>query len=393
MMMNVIKGDAVAFVPFAPRLDIWYRSHSMRGTLPEKYKNASLLNIIDDLDIGFNTMIPDFLNNDDQEDVLHNGLGILGSSTSSVCRVRFHNVEIESEKSNGIVKVLYKTPYGNLGTVTKLDKEMKSQGITVPAKLQKAIKSIKDYKAAKYLFDNAEVMPDYERFTEFMRIAGTRAIPNCLGNLRASGIRYINMELMSFEQAVFDQMDYPDDFEELRLTMDGFLDRLYKVVIDSPAQIINVGAHFDATLTPPPFFEKYVTPKLKEYAKQIHDRGKYMACHTDSENRGLFEHYLKSDMDIADSVCTKPLVSMTYKEIRNMTKDKITLFGLIPSILMLENSITEYEFDEFIDHLFTEIQDDGARNIILAVADTTPPDAKFDRVEKIAKIVHQIKPV
>jgi hypothetical protein len=200
------------------------------------------------------------------------------------------------------------------------------------------------------------------------------------------------MELMKFEHAVFDQIDYPDEFSMLMQTLDGFLDRLFDVAINSPAVLINVGAHFDATLTPPPFFKKYTLPRLKKYSNIIHSKGKFMASHTDSENSGLLHYYIDAEMDVADSVCTKPLTSLSYHEIRQITGRNLTLYGIVPSIATLENSLSDYEFDSFIDNLLEEIQSDGARNIILAIADTTPPDAKFERVERIAKLARQVKP-
>jgi len=392
VMMDVVKGKAAAFLPFAPRLDIWYRSNKLCGTLPQKYKNASLINIIDDLQVGYNTMIPDFLECDGEQDYIHRGLGLLTSATSNTHNIVLHNVDVESKDTSKGLLVTYKTPFGEVSNITRLDNDMKAQGITAAATVKHTIESIDDYKAVRYIFENAEVVPDYERFAGFMRKVGDRGIAVCLGSLRESGIRFMNMELMKYEQAIYDMFDYPGKFDELRITLDRFLDRLYEVAINSPAELINVGAHFDATLTPPPFFKKYTLPRLKKYSGAIHKKGKFMASHTDSENSGLLEFYIESGMDVADSVCTEPLTSLDYNDIRSVTGNKLTLFGVVPSIAMLENSVSDYEFDRFINQLLQQIADDGARNIILAVADTTPPDAKFERVERITKLCRQVKP-
>ena len=392
LMMDALNGEAAQFLPFAPRLDIWYRSNKLRGTLPGKYSNATLVDIIDDLDIGYNTMIPDFLDYDDESDYVHRGLGLLTSSTSTAHKVKLHNVDYVAEETPEGLKVTYKTPYGDVYNITRLDDDMMSQGITSAAVVKKTITKIEDYKPVNYIFENAQIVPSYERFEHFMEKVGNRGLPVCLGCLRESGIRFMNMELMKFEQAVYDQIDYPDEFLMLMNTLDGFLDRLFEVSINSPATLINVGAHFDATLTPPPFFKQYTLPRLKKYAGIIHSKGKFMASHTDSENSGLLHYYIDAGMDVADSVCTKPLTSLTYHEIRQISGSKLTLYGVVPSIATLENSLSDYEFDSFIDKLLEEIQSDGARNIILSIADTTPPDAKFERVERIAKLVKQVIP-
>jgi len=392
VMMDVIRGGAAEFVPFAPRLDIWYRSNKLRGTLPQKYKNASLSDVIDDLQIGYNTMIPDFLDCDSEQDYIHRGIGLLTGATSNTHKVIFNNVDVTSEHTSKGLLVTYKTPHGEVSNITRLDDEMKSQGITAAAVVKHTIESVGDYKAVQYIFENAQVVPDYERFNKFQEKVGDRGIAVCLGNLRESGIRFINMELMKYEDAVFGMFDHPDEFLSLRKALDTFLDNLYDVAINSPADVINVGAHFDATLTPPPFFKKYVLPHLKKYSDAIHKKGKFMASHTDSENKGLLRYYIDSGMDIADSICTKPLTSLDYNDIRSVTGSNLTLYGVVPSIATLENSMSDYDFDHFIDELLLEIADDGARNVILSIADTTPPDAKFERVQRIAKLSRQVKP-
>jgi hypothetical protein len=48
------------------------------------------------------------------------------------------------------------------------------------------------------------------------------------------------------------------------------------------------------------------------------------------------------------------------------------------SVALLEKSIPDEEFEEFMKNLFREIA--LCNLFILGVSDTTPPNAKFDRV-------------
>ena len=133
VMRAAAKGDAAKFLPFAPRLDIWYRSNKLKGTLPGKYSSASLVDIIDDLGVGFNTMIPDFLDFDDESDYIHRGLGLLTSAASNTHKIKLHNVEYTAQELASGLKVTYKTPYGEVYNITRLDDGMLSQGITAAA--------------------------------------------------------------------------------------------------------------------------------------------------------------------------------------------------------------------------------------------------------------------
>ena len=391
-LTDTINGRAAQYLPFAPRLDIWYRANKLRGTLPPEYKNHGLLDIIDDLDVGYNTMIPDYLDMAEQDDYINRGTGFYFSNTSNCYKIKFHNVGISHQETGGNLRVKYKTPFGELETHTIHDDEMKCQGITICSKKDFLIKSNADFPAAEFLLENAEVIPQYSRLEAFAQRVGNRGITTAIGLMRESPARLLQMELMSYEQMTYDLLDYPEEMQRLMGVIGIFLDKCMAVAAGSCAQVITAGAHFDKMLSPPPFFREYMLPWLQKHQQILHRYGKLMACHTDSDNEGLLPIYLESGMDIADSVCTKPLTGQSYEDIRGVLKQSITLYGLIPSIATLPDSMGEYEFERFLDELLTKIQQDGARRIILAIADTTPPGADINRIRKIAKLSRQIKP-
>jgi hypothetical protein len=59
-------------------------------------------------------------------------------------------------------------------------------------------------------------------------------------------------------------------------------------------------------------------------------------------------------------------------EVKKAFKGKITIFGGIPSVVLLEQSMSDREFDPFLKGLFGEITP-GDR-FILGAGDTTPPE-------------------
>jgi hypothetical protein len=66
---------------------------------------------------------------------------------------------------------------------------------------------------------------------------------------------------------------------------------------------------------------------------------------------------------------------------------KITIFGGVPSVALLEESMIEEEFEAHMRGLFAEIAP-GDR-FILGVSDMVPPDAKWERLVRIAEMVEQ----
>ena len=77
------------------------------------------------------------------------------------------------------------------------------------------------------------------------------------------------------------------------------------------------------------------------------------------------------------------------KDFRSVFNGKITIWGGLPSIGVLEESMSDYEFDKFLDYFFNYIEK-GDR-LILSFADTTPPIAKLERIEKAARMARSFK--
>jgi 5-methyltetrahydrofolate--homocysteine methyltransferase len=67
--------------------------------------------------------------------------------------------------------------------------------------------------------------------------------------------------------------------------------------------------------------------------------------------------------------------------------DKLTIFGGMPSNMLLAESATDEDFEAYLDHLFKVIA--PGKRFILGVADTTPPNAVFDRLIRIGERVER----
>ena len=59
-MLGAVRGEALDGLPWAPRLDLWYRARQKAGTLPAGYEDASLMQLTDDLGMGFHSIVPNF---------------------------------------------------------------------------------------------------------------------------------------------------------------------------------------------------------------------------------------------------------------------------------------------------------------------------------------------
>lgn len=388
--MAVLRGEGTDYLPFIPRLDLWYKSNKLMGTLPKKYKYATLTEIVEDMDIGYHAVVPDFKDVVSIEDEADRALGIYNLRTMPY-RTILENVERKITYEGDITKVEYTTPYGNIVTKTLYNDVMRKAGITITHVLEYPIKSVHDFEAVAYIFDNLNVIPCQEEYRQFKETVGNRGVAVGFACQTASPMHMIQKELMPVDQFFYTMADHPQELEWLSEQLNRYFTRVFDVVSRCDAEIIFSGANYDSSITYPPFFEKYIAPYLAKQAELCHANGKYLLTHTDGENHGLLELYLKANIDIADSICPYPMTKETLQEVRQVFQSQITVWGGLPSICVLEDSMTEYEFDKYIHHTLESIGK-GDR-LIIALADTTPPSAKFKRIVKIAKACRDFGPI
>jgi uroporphyrinogen-III decarboxylase len=79
------------------------------------------------------------------------------------------------------------------------------------------------------------------------------------------------------------------------------------------------------------------------------------------------------------------MTKVTLREVKEAFQGRVTIFGGIPSVALLESSMSDQEFETYMRNLFQEITP-GDR-FILGISDTTPPDAEFERLLRITEMV------
>ena len=388
-IINTIQGKSVDFLPFAPRLDIWYQFNKLNNRLPEKYKNCTLREIIKDMDIGFHTVVPDFRNFRCKESIGFLGLGIYDLKENPYkINADYIDYKFKTDK-DGITTTNFKTPYGVITTRTLYSDRMRSDGSSIGHTIEHAVKNLSDLKAIGYIFEKIEIEDNYRNFLDFKTSIGNDGIIVAFSMLSGSPMHHIMKELIPFEKFIYMLNDNLKELENLTEKIEFLFNKVISVSAGSKADAIFLGANYDSFLTWPPFFKKYITPYLKKCSNVVHKTDKFFITHADGENEGLIQEYINADIDIADSICPYPMTKLKIKDIRRIFDGKITIWGGLPSICVLEESMSDYEFNKFLDNFFNDIEK-GDR-LILSFADTTPPNAKFERIEKVARMSRSFK--
>ncbi len=382
-MLAVLQGRPTDGIPFVPRID---GANRYNGTLPAKYRKATLMQIVEDLDVGYHTVSANRFLYDDTLDVVDRPLGIWRVHTMP-CHTTFPDIQRNITHETDTLTVEHLTPFGTIRTRTVYDESMRRAGISLSHVSEHAINGPEDYEAAAYLFEHAEVHPNDEGIARLKEEVGDRALIVGTANQGASAMHHILHELMAYDLFFCEYYDHAEELNRLAERMTPYIEKVIDTAIACPADIIQSGTNYDVQITWPPFFEKHILPSVAATADKCHAAGKFLLNHTDGENKGLLPLYLAGEIDIADSVCPAPMTSLTLREIREAFSGRITIWGGIPSVSVLENSMSDYEFEAYLDDLFAQMG--TGDHLILSIADTAPPGMKFSRLERIARMARE----
>ena len=239
-LLAAIRGTASDELPVCPRIELWHNANKLRGTLPAKYRNASIFDIVEDLDIGYNTTIPNFRELAAPTEEAFRAIGLF--QCADVCyRVDF---DLEVKKYNdesGKLVTEYVTPHGTIRTKILYNEGMRRDGITISHVAEKAFKSREDYKALAYIFRHAIVTPRPEGLKKMTEEAGDRGFP--IGWISSSGspMHYIMKQLMPFDLFFYEMYDHPEELADLADAIEGMENKILDVMMTLPFEVYRSG--------------------------------------------------------------------------------------------------------------------------------------------------------
>jgi len=384
-ILMAARGEMPDVLPYVPRFDLWYNANKYRGTLPPQYKDMGPDDIARAEGWALHKVVPELLKVEREEDNLYRALGLYGLKECGY-KIRFsRNVEVRKERSEDCLKVEYHTPKGVISTVEVITQEMREAGATITWVEQKAIKSVEDYQKLALLFQEVEVVPDYERYLQWKHQVGENGVAVLMGTFAASPMHHIQRDLMDATKFFYEYHDHHREMKELAESLEVVYEKILKVVCDSPAEMVLWGANYDDMITYPPYFEKEILPWLKRASAALEAKGKLLLCHCDGENQGLLELIRISGIHVAEAVCPSPMTKVPIEEYYKRWSENLTIWGGIPQSLLLQETASDADLESYLDHFFRAVA--PGRRLIVGIADTTPPNAVFDRLRRIGERV------
>jgi len=312
-----------------------------------------------------------------ERELRNRGMGLV--SMVNAYRTEQPHVKVKKRMKGGSLYTFYHTPLGDVSTRQRTDlKKGAGESWTV----EYIIKNLEDYEAAKFMIEDTEYSPAYEGFLEAERDLGEDGIA-------MTGIRFSNPLLRALKMYLghrrwaIDMHRHPKEFMELIDAIDKKQEDLYRVVAESPAEVVWGGdAGIDDAIISPKLYEKYCLPTYERYGKILHKKGKIYAVHMDGKLGGLKDLIKESNIDVVHGFTPPPMGNLPLEEAEATWGDRFVIWMNFPETVFVYGV---EETKRYATHLIYEAAPHS--NLIMGITEDIPPKILRESLTAITEIM------
>lgn len=352
--LAIFAHEPVDNIVYQPRIEHWYNVNRAQGTLPERYKDMSLLEVYDDL--GCSIRSYNWFN------------GCLRYSGDP--KVKFEHFE-----RDGMSVSRWETPVGAI--------ESHHTHTSLASHTQKfPVETRDDALVMEYMLRGGEWSFSMEHFEENCEIIGERAAPMLF--IPRVNLQRLFIDFMGFEGALYALHDDKPMIDRLAKAIDETDEQLIDVLCDSPMPIINYGDNVDHHFLRPDTFEEYILPAYQHRCERFRAAGKFTHAHWDGSIKNLLPYAQKTGLDGIEALTPIPQGDITIEEMKEALGDNMILLDGIPMTCFLPHE----PLDDLVatTHKIIAL---FSPNLILGISDEPSPVCDIERVRLVAEIVKE----
>ena len=353
--LAIFAHKPVDNIVYQPRIEHWYDINKRDGTLPDRYKDMSLLDVYDDLGCSirsYNFYNPCLKYKDDP------------------------SVKYEGEKHGEIHVLRWTTPIGSVEThykFTSLASHTEKYPVETP----------EDARVMEYIMRGRICEFDNDLFAQNDALVGDRCAPMIY--IPRVNIQRLFIDLMGVENTIYALADDRAMVERLIDAINESDRQMLQVAAESPIPVINYGDNVDQHFLPPYLFERYVLPEYQYRTDFLQAAGKFVNAHWDGSIKLLLPYAQQTRMDGIEALTPIPQGDVTIQEIKEALGDMVLLDGIPMTWFM------PFEKDEDLVRVTKETIETFSPNLILGISDEPSPVCDIEKVRLVSEIVQEYK--
>jgi hypothetical protein len=357
--LAIFEGTADK-VLWQPRLETWIEHHMKEGTMPDRFRGMTNLEIYDDLRCSnrYEACV---------------GLEFYYESPDDI---------VTSEERRG--DRAYETITTPAGSIIRIHHEIWENGKCVNRRIEKyPVMTPQDLRVVIDLVERSRCRANLQRYQEAAERLGQRGEPT--GFLTSAGFTVLIKEWCGLADTFYLLADHPQAVEEYLEACDRWDDRVLDAALELPFRIYNLGDHATNEFTPPPILKKYLLPRWQRISERLHQHGRYVHTHWDGNSITMLPYLKETGLDGVEALTPEPMGDMTLEDIKKAVGDEIVCLDLIPAIFFLEqhNTAAMLEFTRRVIDMF-------APRLILGISDEISQIGQIKKVEAVSELVDSI---
>jgi uroporphyrinogen-III decarboxylase len=301
------------------------------------------------------------------------GLGL--DERCSIYRTFMPNVRIESRTIGDYVYTTYHTPVGELHSKTRIGMRFQFPGGSWT--VEYPVKNTDDIKALRFMIEDTVYEPDYENYVRIKEELGEDGIVTVWADY--TPLMKIIVRYMGFRTFALMYRKNRDAIEDLVNILDESFSKMYRIIADSPAEMVRIGDNTDSLLVSPSLFEKYCLPYYNKYAETLHETGKIVISHMDGRLKALKNLIAETRLDAIEAFTPPPGGDLPPREAREAWSDKAVWMNFPDEVFL---RIPE-EIERYTTALLEEIA--PGEGFIISVTEDIHPDHYRKGIETVTK--------
>lgn len=262
------------------------------------------------------------------------------------------------------------TPTGDLSARKRLDPATNTSWY-----IHRLFQKPEDYHPLKTLFADQQFQPNYVEFLRVQEQAGDDLF--ILPSIGYSPLHYIMYTLMGLERFALEWAERRDEILALYEILVENRRRLYPIVAESPALLVNYDGDISPEIVGLDRFTQYYLPHYDEFADLMHRKNKLTSIHLDG-NTWMFENEIgASQIDCIESFTPPPDGDLDLAQARVSWPAKVLWVNFPPSI-----HFSSVEDVAIITRNILRQVGEGER-FLLGITDAISPDQRQNNLNAI----------
>ena len=244
------------------------------------------------------------------------------------------------------------------------------------------VKSWRDLKPLRYMFEHTHYEPDYQLAADRYDLIGDNGIVLCY--LPRSPFMVTTVLLAGITTVSYSIADAPEEFDETMAVMTQNLDIASEIAVNSPAECLMIPDNISSEVVGKRLYHKYVRPFHEKWVKRIRDAGKISTVHVDGTLKGLVREISEVGFDFLEALTHHPVGDIPMEDLKNWVDEKTIIWGGIPGVYF-SDVISDEDFDAFVIQILETMTSEP--RYVLGVADQVPPHSRWERIARVRTLV------